>query len=38
VASWGAAATGTFDASGNFSVSLPVSPANPRLFYLIQTP
>ena len=38
VASWGAATTGTFDGSGNFSISLPVSPANPRLFYLIQTP
>jgi hypothetical protein len=38
VASWGAAKTGTFDASGNFSISLPVSAANPRLFYLIQTP
>ena len=38
VASWGAVTNGTFDASGNFSVNLPVSPANPRLFYLIQTP
>jgi hypothetical protein len=38
VASWGAATTGTFDGSGNFSVSLPVNPANPRLFILIQTP
>jgi hypothetical protein len=38
VAGWGAAATGTFDSSGNFSISLPVNPANPHLFYLIQTP
>ena len=38
VANWGAAATGTFDGGGSFSISLPVSPANPRLFYLIKTP
>jgi len=38
VASWGAAATGTFDGSGNFSISLPVSPSNPRLFYRIRMP
>ena len=38
IASWGQATTGTFDGSGNFSVSLPVSAANPRLFYLIRTP
>jgi hypothetical protein len=35
---WGAASTGTFDGSGNFSVSLPVSSNNPRLFYRIKTP
>jgi hypothetical protein len=38
VASWGTNTTGTFDGSGNFSASLPISPSNPRLFYLIQTP
>lgn len=38
VASWGTNTTGTFDNSGNFSVSLPISAANPRLFYLIKTP
>jgi hypothetical protein len=38
VASWGAATTGTFDGSGNFSISLPVSASNPRLFYIIRTP
>ncbi|MDB6109856.1 MAG: Immunoglobulin I-set domain protein [Pedosphaera sp.] len=38
VASWGTATTGAFDGSGNFSISLPVSGSNPRLFYLIKTP
>lgn len=38
VASWGTNATGTFDSSGNFSATLPISPSNPRLFYLIKTP
>jgi hypothetical protein len=38
VGSWGAATTGTFDGSGNFSISLPVSASNPVLFYLIKTP
>jgi hypothetical protein len=38
VASWGTNSTGTFDANGNFSASLPISASNPRLFYLIQTP
>jgi hypothetical protein len=38
VASWGTATTGTFDGSGNFSISLPVSTTTPRLFYLIKTP
>lgn len=37
VASWGVFTTGTFDGSGNFSISLPVSAANPHLFYLIKT-
>lgn len=36
--SWGAASTGTFDGSGNFSITLPVNPALPHLFYSIQTP
>ncbi len=36
--SWTQAMTGTFDASGNFSVSLPVSASDPQLFYLIKTP
>lgn len=35
---WGTNSTGTFDSNGNFSASLPISPSNPRLFYLIQTP
>ena len=38
VASWGTATTGTLDGTGSASVSLPVSPSNPRLFYLIKTP
>jgi hypothetical protein len=38
VASWGTATTGTLDGSGSASVSLPVSPSNPRLFYQIRTP
>ena len=38
VANWTQATTGTFDASGNFSISLPVSTSNAQLFYLIKTP
>jgi hypothetical protein len=38
ISRWGVAATGTYDATGKFSVSLPVSATNPKLFYLIQTP
>ena len=38
IASWGTNTTGAFDSSGNFSVTLPISPSNPRLFYLIKTP
>jgi hypothetical protein len=38
LASWGTAAAGTLDGTGSASVSLPVSPSNPRLFYLIKTP
>jgi hypothetical protein len=38
LASWGTATTGTLDGTGSASVSLPVSPSNPRLFYLIKTP
>jgi hypothetical protein len=38
VASWGVATTGNFDGSGNYSVSIPVSPASPRLFYTIRVP
>lgn len=38
IATWGTNQTGTFDASGNFSVSLPVSSSNPRLFFMIKTP
>jgi len=38
VASWATAGTGSFDGSGNFSISIPVSPANPKQFYLIRTP
>jgi len=33
---WNTASTGTFDSSGNFSVSLPISSATPKLFYRIQ--
>jgi hypothetical protein len=36
IASWGTATTGTFDGSGNFSISLPVSSKNPQLFYVIK--
>ena len=35
-AGWGTSSTGTYDSSGNFSVSLPVSAANAKLFYRIQ--
>ena len=38
VASWGVATSGNFDGSGNYSVSIPVSPAQPRLFYTIRVP
>jgi hypothetical protein len=38
VASWGTAMTGTFDGSGNFTISLPVSMSNSHLFYVIKTP
>lgn len=38
LASWGAATTGTFDGSGNFLISLPVSASNPLLFYSIRIP
>jgi hypothetical protein len=38
IASWGTNMTGTFDGSGNFSATLPISPSNPRLFYMIKTP
>jgi hypothetical protein len=33
---WNTAMTGTYDSSGNFSISLPVSSANSKLFYRIQ--
>src|SRR5665213_2507554 len=35
---WGPAMTGSFDSIGNFSISLPVSSTNPRLFFRIKTP
>ncbi len=35
-AGWNTAATGSYDSSGNFSVSLPVSPTTPQLFYRIH--
>jgi hypothetical protein len=38
VAGWGTNTTSTFDGSGNFSLSLPINAATPRLFYLIKTP
>jgi hypothetical protein len=38
LATWGTNQTGSFDGSGNFSASLPISASNPRLFYLIKTP
>ena len=38
VGTWGVAATGNYDGSGNFSIGLPVSPANKQLFYRIRTP
>jgi hypothetical protein len=36
--SWGTNSTGVFDASGNFSATLPISPSHAHLFYLIKTP
>lgn len=38
VVGWGTNTTSTFDGSGNFSLSLPINAATPRLFYLIKTP
>jgi hypothetical protein len=38
VTSWGTNSTGVFDASGNFSATLPISSSNPNLFYLMKTP
>jgi hypothetical protein len=38
VAGWGTNSTATFDSNGDFSLSLPINAANPRLFYLIKTP
>jgi hypothetical protein len=38
VASWGTNTSTTFDGNGDFSLSLPISGVNPRLFYLIKTP
>ena len=35
---WGTNSTGMFDASGNFSATLPISSSNPHLFYLIKAP
>lgn len=36
VASWSNTATGQFDASGAFNVTLPVNPATPQRFYLLR--
>ena len=33
---WATAYTGTYDASGNFSVTLPVNASTPQLFYRVQ--
>jgi autotransporter-associated beta strand protein len=36
VATWSNALSGQFDASGNFTVSLPVNPTTPQQFYLLR--
>jgi hypothetical protein len=38
VSTWTSAVSGSFDGSGNFSLSIPINPANPHLFYLIRSP
>lgn len=35
---WTEVATGTFDANGNLSVTLPVNPNEPRKYYAVRTP
>jgi len=36
LAQWSIAASGQFDGSGNFSFAAPISPADPRRFYLLR--
>lgn len=38
LASWTAMATNQFDASGNFSISMPVTSTEPQRFFLLQIP
>jgi autotransporter-associated beta strand protein len=38
LATWPRIATNVFDASGNFSASIPIDPAAPNRFFLIQAP
>jgi len=38
LASWTEVAAGTFDTSGNFSVTIPIDPNTPQRFFLIQLP
>jgi autotransporter-associated beta strand protein len=38
LSSWTQVATGTFDGSGNFSVTLAIDPNTPQRFFLIQLP
>jgi hypothetical protein len=38
LATWPRIATNVFDASGNFSISIPIDPSVPNRFFSIQTP
>ena len=38
LASWTTAQTGSFDAGGNFSVALPITPGAPRQFFVLRVP
>ena len=38
LSAWTEVATGTFDASGNLSVTLPIDPEEARKYYAVQTP
>jgi hypothetical protein len=38
LSAWAQVGTGTFDGSGNFSLTLTISASEPRRFYAIVTP